>query len=400
MIKTLTAIVAASAVAMTVTKKKAYAWKSSTHQDIARKGIALLKKDGYDSAYALFSRYEDEILLYTQKPDFKGDIDKGKGWHYYCVTDVHGNEYKKSQSGYRRSGKNIFSPSRFCRTARTIFEDNYQTALSFYQAGEIEKSMQFVARCVHMVADIGCTPHTTNLTLTSVKNSKHKRYEFFTTSVFEKFEADSGDEKIYNMFMHDELFGECLNTLSKSSAENYDIVVYAKKESELEEIVGKSLCLVQQYVAAFLLRFCTDAEKGSASVETGEKYYIKNADSGKYLSVLRSKNGDACLCVLSDSRCVSQSGKNCTMFRARLCDDGAFIFAVSEGNQLAAEPYKICDKADFPFGYKVGKTPNGIRLSAKSCSYNYVLSPKNEKRLCNKLYNPDDMSQHWIFEKA
>lgn len=399
MLKTESAVIAAAAAATALTSKKAYAWKSSTHADIAMKGIELLSADGYEDAYELYSKYEETIVSHTQKPDYKGDFDKGKGWHYYCVTDVYGNEYKKSQSGYRMSGKNFLSPSRYCRTARTIFEDNYQSALSFFKAGETERAMQFVARCVHMIADIGCTPHTTNLTLTSVKNSKHKRYEYFTSGIFSDFKAESCNENIYRMFSEDELFGDCLNSLSESSAECYDIVVNARTESELKETVGKALCLAQQYVCAFLLRFYNDSLSGKVTVEQGGKYFIRNVLNGKYLSVLVSRNGKAYGANLTDSKNVYQSQQNCSVFTAGLCEDGSYIFTADNNRLVASKPYVITDAPKLVFGFKLGMTPNGIRLSDKAHSYNAVLSADDNK-VCAKAYNPDDCSQHWIFEKA
>lgn len=399
MIKHTIAVVSAAAAASMLTKIKAYAWKSPTHEYIAKKAIELLAADGYTEAYEFFSEYEETILSHTQKPDYKGDFDKGKGWHYYCVTDVHGNKNSRSENGYRLSGKNFLAPSRYCRTARTIFEDNYQSALTFYKAGETEKSMQFVARCVHMIADTACTPHTTNLTLTSVMNSKHKRYEYHTSSIFTQFEAKHGDDEIYKLFAQDKLFGECFNTISEGSAKSYDIVVNAPEEAQLDETIENGICLAQQYSAALLLRFYSDALRGNVTVENGGRYYIRNAQSGKYLSVLLTKNGKAYASHLANAKHVTQSLENCSSFTASICDDGSYIFTAEKGRVLSAKPYMLSSSDRRTFGFKAGLTPNGIRLSDKDSSYNAILSA-DDKRISLKTYNPDEPSQHWILEKA
>lgn len=399
MLKKTTAVLSAVVVATALTNQKAYAWKSPTHEYIALKAIELLKIDGYIDAYELYSKYEDTIASHTQKPDYKGDFDKGKGWHYYCVTDVHGNVQKASQSGYRMSGKNLLSPSRYCRTARTIFEDNYQSALTFYKAGDIEKAMQFVARCVHMIADIGCTPHTTNLTLTSVMNSKHKRYEYHTSSVFTRFEAKHGDADVYDMFMKDNLFGDCLNTLSDISANSYDTVVKAPEESLLDETIENAVCLAQQYVAGFLVRFYTDAINGKVNLLDGGRYYIRNVQTGKYLSVLMTRSGKAYNCHLANAKRVTQSLENCSAFICSINDDGSYIFTAENNRILSAKPYTVSEQKKLSFGFKAGETPNGFRLSDKLSSYNAVLCVEEDK-LALKAYNPDELSHHWVFEKA
>ncbi len=399
-IKKIVTTATAVAVAGVITQKKAYAWKSSTHSHIAMKGVDLLAVDGYNDAYSFYDEYRNTIAEYTQKPDYKGDIDKGKGWHYYCVTDVNGDMLPKSQSGYRKSGKNFLSSSKYSRTARSIFEDNYQSALTFYRLGKTEKSMQFVARCVHMIADVGCTPHTTNLTLTSIHNSKHKRYEYYTSGIFEKCCAPLGDDSVYQLFLEDKYFGECFNELSQKSAKDYDVVVNAATEEDLSITVERALCVAQQYVAGFLLRFYNDATSTNCGLLNGGNYIIKNAQNGEYLRVDITDNERFVYCYTDDDR------EHATKFTLRISEDGSYVLVCKSCKlPLSSRPFvKPKDKNAAPkdiIHFKIAVTPNGYRLTSRDSRYLKVLSLSSlDDMTVTSSYNPDELSQHWYIERV
>lgn len=391
---------AAVSVATAVAGKKAYAWKSSTHEHIAMKALELLSIDGYNEAYSFYSPYRETLAVFTQKPDYKGDVDKGKGWHYYCVTDVNGKKLPSSKNGYLKSGKNLLSTARYSRNARSIFEDNYQSALTFYRLGNIEKSIEFVARCVHMVADVGCTPHTTNLTLTSVQNSKHKRYEYYTSGVFEKYFADKGDGEVYNLFLSDDCFGDCFNELSRKSASDYDTVVNALGEDDLCETVERSLCVAQQYVAAFLLRFYNDSVSSDRGLLSGSRYIVRNAKSGEYICAAISDNERFVYCYTDDDR------EDASVLTLRISGDGSYTLVCDEAKlPLASRPFiKPKDKNAAPkdiIHFKIALTPNGYRITSCDSKYQKALSQsKLDDMIIFQYYNPDDLSQHWILEKV
>lgn len=394
MIKGLTALAAGSIAAAALTTKKAYAWKSSTHEHIVKVGLSLLENDGYIEASDFYRNYIDIILSCTKKPDCKGDIDKGKGWHYYCVTTVNGDRLEKSPSGYLKSGKNIMSPSQYARTARTIFEDNYQSALTFCAMGEKERAMEFVARCVHMLADICCTPHTTNLTLTSLKNSKHKRYEFYSSEIFSDYAAQYAPEEMYRLLAEDELFGNIINEAAELSSAKYDTVVGVKTNEELTDTVATALIYAQQLVSAFLLRFHNDAQQGIVFVENGKRYHIRNAETGEYLALAKARQKNAYFCITSADK------KPSNLFTANINSDGSYSF-VSQNAKilLSAMPYCPSDEKAVKPSFRIGRTPNGIRLTTSDSKFMYALTAGEQGRpAAAKPYNPDALSSHWIFE--
>ncbi len=394
MIKGLTALVAGSIVATALTTKKAYAWKSSTHEHIAKVGLSLLKKDGYSEASDFYKSYADIILSYTQKPDHKGDIDKGKGWHYYCITTVNGDRLEKTPSGYLKSGKNLMSPSQYARTARTIFEDNYQSALTFYAMGEKERAMEFVARCVHMLADICCTPHTTNLTLTSVKNSKHKRYEYFTSGIFSDFVAQYAPEEMYELLAEDELFGNIINETAELSSGDYGVVVGAITDEELTDTVAGALVYAQQLVAAFLLRFYNDAQKGIVFVQNGKGYHIRNVETGEYLTLAKAKNKNTYRCITMADKKPSNS------FTANINGDGSYSFVSQNAKiPISVSGFNPYDEKSGKPSFRIGRTPNGIRLTTSDSRFMCAITAdKCGRPVTAKPYNPDDLSSHWILE--
>ena len=225
----------------------AYAWKSPTHADIVSKALVILDNDGYSEQHDFFAAYADILTEYATVPDRKGDTDKGKGYHYYCVKNVHGRRAQPSDSGYYKSGKNATTPSRYSRSARSIFEDDYQLALTFFASGGAENialAMQFVGRCMHMISDVCCTPHTTDLTLTSSKSGRHKLFEQYALDIYQRFHAKNGIKSIYSKHISESTVGEHMNDLAAMSAEYYDILIKAKKPTVLDSAIENMLCLV------------------------------------------------------------------------------------------------------------------------------------------------------------
>lgn len=390
-------VAAFSAVHM-LTSRKVGAWKSVTHEDIVRKALEILRSDGKTEAYNFFMQYENTLLLYCQKPDYAHDMDKGNGWHYYCIKNVDGKNIKSSENGYYKCGKNMFTIPRYSRTARTIFEDNYCSALTFFELGDTELSMQFLARSAHMLSDIGCTPHTTDLTLTSKHKNKHSNFETFINTVYDMFDAGNCHTELYDEYIKDRSFGTQINKLARVSASFYDMVVNSASEKDMRFTASKALCLTQQNVAALLNRFYEDAQASHDVVENGSEIYLKNAKTGRYIGVVTSQ--------MTNKAVIAQVGKKCpkNKFIVRINDNGTYSFISKEtGRRLCAVPLSLLALTDnsetLGTMFKLGKTPDGYRISTAVSKYVKAVTARKESSCIAENFNPDDKAQLWVIEK-
>ncbi len=373
---------AAAAAGYRLCEIKAHAWKSDTHSFIAQNALAILKNDGKAEAYDILSLHAADLLRGATCPDYKGDTDKGHGFHYYCARDMRGKKLELSESGYYKSGKNITSDSAFSRSARTIFEDNYQAALSFYAGGNTHKFVEFAGRCVHMLSDVCCPPHTSNLTLTSVYARRHKQFEDHAKEIFHRYSADSCEPGIYERF-EEGGFGGVFNELAVKSSDHYDSIVFAKNPDGLDCIIEEMLITAQKNCAAMLERLCRDAVTGKCII-CGEHYCIKNAKTGRYIC----KGGRIGLQTL-------EKPANVAVFS--LDDDGVFNIRL-DGERLTL--MKRPSGEDFCYGIKIGNTACGYRLTTAASGYSKAVTVAGSGELCTAIYDPDDISQHWSIETA
>ena len=132
--------------------KKAYAWFSKTHEDITTKAIGLLSKDNRVKEAEFFKPYKEQILAGCTKPDRKGDPDKGSGMHYYSICNKKGTPLPQT-AGYYRNRKGKISKS-----ARTMLEENYTSALCLYKSGKIPQAMNVLGRAAHFIEDMSFNP--------------------------------------------------------------------------------------------------------------------------------------------------------------------------------------------------------------------------------------------------
>ena len=364
----------------------AYAWKSPTHADIVSKALEILDNDGYREQHAFFAAYADILTEYATVPDRKGDTDKGKGYHYYCAKNVHGKRAVPTDSGYYKSGKNATTPSRYSRSARSIFEDDYQLALTFFASGGVENfaiSMQFVGRCMHMISDVCCTPHTTDLTLTSSKSGRHKLFEQYARDIYQRFHAKNGFDSIYSKHFEESTVGEHMNDLAAMSAEYYDILIKAKKPTELDSAIENMLCLAQRSCAAFLLRFYKDAANKELALQNGKTYYLRSAANGRYLSSKGCFKSGVSLSKTAEKLILTANAQ------------GFYELAFENGYKLS-----LAKKKEAQYELKIGKSANGYRILTGTSRFINAVTGANNGCVYSKQYDPDDLFQCWYFEAA
>lgn len=376
----------------------AYAWKGVAHADIFGKGLEILKNDCHNDAYEFYSRYHDVMTDSSMAPDRQGDMDKGSGYHYYNIKDVNGKEQRRSAAGYYRSGKNTMKAPVYSRSARSIFEDNYQLALSFFAMGgetNIVRSMEYVGRCVHMISDICCTPHTTDLTLTSKYSGKHKRYEDRANDVFAMFTASHCDKDIYDEYERCETAGENFNLIAEISASYYDTVVHAELIYGLDAVIKQMLMLAQQHVAAFLLRFYnnihSDTFIASAIVPTATYRLINAAHLGALICDKRYPSGFG----------ISSEEKNMDSSLVKLSVNQAGYYEISfieSGKHVNLAKSK--SQRDKSYGFKIAKSVNGFRLLSSVSGYTKALAAGRSGGAGMAKYDPDSKAQHWILERV
>lgn len=365
----------------------AYAWKSPTHADIVSKALVILDNDGYSEQHDFFSAYADVLTEYATVPDKKGDTDKGKGYHYYCVKNVHGRRAAPTNSGYYKSGKNATVPGRYSRSARSIFEDDYQLALTFFAQGGAENmslSMQFVGRCMHMISDVCCTPHTTDLTLTSSKSGRHKLFEQYARDIYQRFHAKNGIKSIYSKHISESTVGEHMNDLAAMSAEYYDLLIKAKKPAELDSAIENMLCLAQRSCAAFLLRFYKDAANKEFALQNGKTYYVRNAANGRYLSCGGCFKSGVSLSKKAEKLILTANAQ------------GFYVLKFEDGGCKLS----LAKKQDSRYELKIGKTANGYRILTGTSHFVNAVTGANNGCVYSRQYDPDDLFQCWHFEAA
>ena len=169
--KKLIAACAAIAAYKLMFPERAEAWFSKTHEDITTKALGLLEKDGRVKESEFFSKYREEILAGCTKPDRKGDPDKGGGMHYYSICNRKGTTLPAT-SGYYRNRR-----GRISKSARTMLEENYTSALCLYKSGKIKEAMNVLGRAAHFIEDMSCTVHVSNIMFFNSKRNIHNAFE-------------------------------------------------------------------------------------------------------------------------------------------------------------------------------------------------------------------------------
>ena len=127
---------------------KASAWFKKTHTNIIEQALEILKNDGKAQAVKELEEYSKELVHGACIPDVKGDWDNGWGLHYYSP---------KNKFGLPNRKNGIYYPNRlgsFSKSAGTMLEENYTTALIFTQNKKYSEAAVLLGRAVHFLSDI------------------------------------------------------------------------------------------------------------------------------------------------------------------------------------------------------------------------------------------------------
>lgn len=235
----------------------------SVHRTLILRALPLL----YSHVPEAADFYEPVKILLTDNvtcPDRMGDYEKGKGRHYYCASNFLGIRCHTS-GGYYRNGV-----MRFAKSARTMLEEDYTMALTMYNCGFNEQAMIYLARAIHMISDICCLPHATQMTYFSPKRHIHKAYEALARAMYpdsvpvQKLSAEN-----VSLFSSRECFMDSVNTLVEVQIPEIRQLLSAPDKS-----IIRRLYTAESAVVSLMNRFFEDisltSEKNN-SLFTGAK---------------------------------------------------------------------------------------------------------------------------------
>lgn len=195
--------------------------------------------------------YEPVKKLLTEnvtRPDRTGDYEKGKGRHYYCASNFMGIRCHTS-GGYYRNGI-----MRFAKSARTMLEEDYTMALTMYNSGFNEQAMIYLARAIHMISDICCLPHATQMTYFSPKRHIHKAYEALARVMYpDSVPVQTLSEEKIRLFSSRESFSDSVNTIAEVQVPEIRQLLSAPDES-----IIRRLYTAESAVVSLMNRFFED----------------------------------------------------------------------------------------------------------------------------------------------
>lgn len=361
--------------------KKAEAWFTATHQDITQKSIALLEKDGKAKAYNFFKPYIKQITEGAIEPDAKGDCDKGAGMHYYSCSTPKGKELPETAGYYKnRVGK-------FSKSARSMLEENYTSALCLYKSGETEKAMHVLGRAIHFIEDIGCTVHSSNIKYLPKPTNVHNAYEKHINTVCKQYTAEKLDKRLTKAYSS-ESFESAANRIAKNSARFAETVSRLDPKA-FDETAAGTLTATQQHAAALLLKFFDDCNSENGNYLTDKKSYtFKNEMTGLILTA--TPKG---LTVSGPDKDKEQK------LQLNIYDLGSFGIKVADGGFVSGN----CKSYDY---LKIGATPalfrfaalgrKRFRITTGATDYEKVLCCTKTGALAISDFEPGNNAQVWI----
>lgn len=357
-----------------------YSWSGSTHEDIVKKSLELLKKENKNCEVDFYKNWHNQIIKGCTQPDGSFDMDKGSGMHYYSCLNPQGGKLPAIASYYRnRHGK-------FRQSARTLFEDNYTSAVSLYKSGNYSQGMLFLGRAVHFIADIGCTVHTSNSRYFYRFNNIHYSYEKFIGNSYKNYTADGYDDGLTKYYQMDNV-GEAINKLAKFSSK-YITLLSNRDVKSFDEAAQNTLSVTQQHCMAVLLKFYRDccADYGNFVVD-GQAYLLKNEISGLYLT----KND---MRIHLDRRNNALEQK----FQINLLDNG-LITINNQKKEFIKKNFKFLDKiANYSDAAQFRISAVGRRqfvISSQSSGFEKVLTGKDGCKVSFCKFLPGNKAQIW-----
>lgn len=266
-------LVSLGAVLVKNNRLSAKAWFKKGHLSIVEQAFEILKNDGKSRDIKLLEAYADQILAGATVPDVKGDIDNGSGVHYYNF---------KNKFGFPIRQKDGYFPNRlggYSKSAGTMLEENYYTALIFWQNGKYNSAAYLLGRSIHFLADICCPPHTTAKVCTGSPKNCHFAFETYANKLNGVYNSMTAKE-FYDKFLQMTPLG-IANFLSSISSGYFDKLV-SKKSSDFAQITAAMVPLAQTVSAAFLYKFIIESENPKL-LDENRFYTIKNCNSGLFL---------------------------------------------------------------------------------------------------------------------
>lgn len=351
---------------------KAYAWFSPTHAYIFENAFELLKLRNED-VYKLYLPFEKEIAKAVLVPDFKGDINKGSGAHYYSPVLKNGKN-DEAVLGYYKNRL-----GRFSKSARTMLEENITHAAIYKKAHNEKMYAESVGRALHFIMDICCSVHTTNLISLPIKNNPHHTYEIYSREHM----GDYGIENIPDISVLEEKYinmpiDKILASAAKRSAGYYKNMT-SLKASEYKKALSDMLpfSFAITYIMLVKIHEFVNFYDG---VKIGDRFTLCSKDlflSGKGKKVLLAKEKAGALTF----ELVENSGK---LF---LKTGGRFL--VCEG-RFGFKYGGECDHA----AIRLTKTEKGYLISTEFLQGEKYLVP-DKKTVKARFFDPRLNGFYW-----
>lgn len=351
---------------------KAYAWFSPTHAYIFENAFELLKLRNED-VYKEYLPYEKKIAGAVLIPDFKGDINKGSGAHYYSPVLKNGKS-DKAVLGYYKNRL-----GRFSKSARTMLEENITHAAIFKKAHNEKMYAESVGRALHFIMDICCSVHTTNLISLPIKNNPHHTYEIYSREHM----CDYGIDNIPDISELEEKYlsmpiDKIMESVSKRSAGYYKNMT-SLKASEYKKALSNMLpfSFAISYIMLVKIFEFVNAYNG---IKIGDKFTLCSENgylSGKGKKVMLTKNKSDALSF----ELFEKSGK---LF---LKTDNRFL--VCEG-RFGFKYGGECDHA----AIRLTKTEKGYLISTEFLQGEKYLVPY-KKTIKAKFFDPRLNGFYW-----
>ncbi len=325
--KKVLAIASAAAVCCKLGNIKAHAWGGVTHRDIVQKALDLLEKEKKQKVSAFFKGYHKQLESGCTAPDSGEDIDCGAGMHYYSCCKQRGKPLPQT-NGYYKDRLGRFLPS-----ARTLFEQNYTSAVSLYKCGKKGEAMTCFARAAHFVSDMGCPVHVSNIRCIDRKGNIHYSFEKHAKTTCSVYSAETFDRRVGKLYEKGN-FQDALNKLVNYSAK-YVKAVRSLDPLRFDDVESNTLIYTQQHVMALMVRFYNDCTTDNGNfIPENKPVAIKSVFSG--------------LCVTVANKGLTLEGINKELeqkFKVRWNDDGSFCLKTADGN-LVAKNFKGYVKPD------------------------------------------------------
>lgn len=288
----------------------------SVHRTLIYRTLPMLYKQ-MPEAENVFGPYRKFMVDLACRPDNASDYEKGVGWHYYASTNSFGFKMKKT-GGYYKNGVHHIHNS-----ARTMMEEDYTMALTFYKAGYVEKGLEHLTRAIHMLADMCCLPHATGMTYYSPKKKVHQAYEDLARAMY----ADAVPEQetspdLLSYFDDRNSFEAALNTIVETQADETRLLL-----NDPVNAITQRLQNTEIIICALLYRFCCDLrlEPDDAHyVENGTTFFLSPDDPPYTVDIIPE---GIRLLNIEEPLTFSVDGSPCQLYRIAHRHDGLYTIS-------------------------------------------------------------------------